>query len=81
MLMVEVSSYLGLNEVALLKDLDNGVLLLGAAELGLKCALGGRVESALVTVADVLLALMFHCIVHRGIGAQKTLMAGRLTCG
>lgn len=43
-------SYLALDDVALLKDLDNGVLLLGTAELSLKSALGGRVEGALVAV-------------------------------
>jgi hypothetical protein len=44
-------SYLALDDVALLEDLDDGVLLLGAAELGLKSALSGSVEDALVTVA------------------------------
>lgn len=47
----ETKSYLALDDVALLEDLDNDVLLLGAAELGLKSALGGRVEGALVAVA------------------------------
>jgi len=41
---------LSLDEVALLKDLDDSVLLLGSAELSLESALGGRVESALVAV-------------------------------
>jgi len=59
---MQAESYLGLNEVALLKDLDNSILLLGAAELGLKGALGGGIESALVTVANMMLALMFHCM-------------------
>ena len=44
-------SYLALDDVALLEDLNNDVLLLGAAELGLESALGGSVEGALVAVA------------------------------
>lgn len=47
----ETESYLALDNVALLEDLDDSVLLLSTAELGLKSALGGRVEGALVTVA------------------------------
>lgn len=47
----KTESYLALDNVALLKDLDNGVLLLSTAKLGLESALGGRVEGALVTVA------------------------------
>ena len=44
-------SYLALDDVALLEDLDNNVLLLRATELSLKSALGGGVEGALVAVA------------------------------
>ena len=47
----KAKSYLALNNVALLEDLDNDILLLGAAKLGLKSALGGSVEGALVSVA------------------------------
>lgn len=47
----KAESYLALDDVALLEDLDDDILLLGAAELGLKSALGGSVEGALVTVA------------------------------
>jgi len=55
----KVKSYLALNDVALLEDLDDDILLLGAAELGLKSALGGSVEGALVAVAvHTLLAMM-----------------------
>ena len=43
--------YLALDDVALLEDLDDDILLLGAAELGLESALGGSVEGALVAVA------------------------------
>jgi len=41
---------LSLDKVALLKDLDDSILLLGGAELSLEDALGGRVKSALVAV-------------------------------
>ena len=44
-------SYLALDDVALLEDLNNDVLLLGAAKLGLESALGGSVEGGLVAVA------------------------------
>lgn len=44
-------SYLALDDVALLEDLNNDILLLGAAELSLKSALGGSVEGTLVAVA------------------------------
>lgn len=47
----KAESYLALNDVALLEDLNNDILLLGAAELSLKSALGGSVEGALVAVA------------------------------
>lgn len=47
----KAKSYLALDDVALLEDLNNDVLLLGAAELGLESALGGSVEGALVAVA------------------------------
>lgn len=47
----KAKSYLALDDVALLKDLNNDVLLLGAAELGFESALGGSVEGALVAVA------------------------------
>jgi hypothetical protein len=47
----KAKSYLALDDVALLEDLDNDVLILGATELGLKSALGGSVEGALVAVA------------------------------
>lgn len=47
----KAESYLALNDVALLEDLDDDILLLGAAELGLESALGGSVEGALVAVA------------------------------
>ena len=54
-------SYLALDDVALLEDLDNGILLLGATELGLKSALGSSVEGALVTVAvDVCVSCALH---------------------
>lgn len=43
--------YLALDDVALLEDLNDDILLLGAAKLGLKSALGGSVEGALVAVA------------------------------
>lgn len=59
-------SYLALDDVALLEDLDNDVLLLGAAELGLKSALGGSVECALVAVAKVrLLAMLYFNLLCR----------------
>jgi hypothetical protein len=41
---------LALDDVALLEDLDDDILLLGAAKLGLKSALGGSVEGSLVAV-------------------------------
>ena len=47
----KAKSYLALDDVALLEDLNNDVLLLRAAELGLESALGGSVEGALVAVA------------------------------
>jgi len=47
----KAKSYLALNDVALLENLDDDILLLGAAKLGLKSALSGSVEGALVTVA------------------------------
>ena len=47
----KAKSYLALDDVALLEDLNNDVLLLGAAELGFESALGGSVEGALVAVA------------------------------
>lgn len=47
----KAKSYLALDDVALLEDLDNDVLVLGATELGLKSALGGSVEGTLVAVA------------------------------
>jgi hypothetical protein len=47
----KAKSYLALNDVALLEDLDNDVLILGAAELGLKSAFGSCVEGALVAVS------------------------------
>jgi hypothetical protein len=47
----KVKSYLALDDVALLEDLDDDILLLGAAKFGLKSALGGSVEGALVAVA------------------------------
>jgi hypothetical protein len=51
-------SYLALDDVALLEDLDNDVLLLRAAELSLKSALGSSVEGALVSVAIMSLLAM-----------------------
>ena len=55
----KAESYLALDDVALLEDLDDDILLLGAAKLGLKSALGGSVEGALVAVAvHLLLAMM-----------------------
>ena len=47
----KAKSYLALDDVALLENLDNDVLVLGATELGLKSALGGSVEGTLVAVA------------------------------
>lgn len=47
----KAESYLALDDIALLEDLNDDILLLGAAELGLKSALGGSVEGALVAVA------------------------------
>lgn len=44
-------SYLALNDVALLEDLDDDILLLGAAELSLERSLGSGVEGTLVAVA------------------------------
>lgn len=55
----KAESYLALDDVALLEDLDDDILLLGAAKLGLESALGGSVEGALVAVAvHLLLAMM-----------------------
>jgi hypothetical protein len=47
----KAKSYLALDDVALLEDLNDDILLLGAAKFGLKSALGGSVEGALVAVA------------------------------
>jgi hypothetical protein len=54
--------YLSLHEVALLKDLDHGVLLLRGAEFGLESALGSRVEGTLVAVPVSMSALLFRCM-------------------
>jgi hypothetical protein len=62
--------------VALLKDLDNSVLLLGGAELSLKGALGGRVVGALVAVPVVMSALLLLLYVYHCIGVRYTSMVG-----
>jgi len=72
-----VESYLSLDEVALLKDLDDSVLLLGSAELSLESALGGRVESALVAVPVTIVSVavpLYVCVPLYCIGAQYTLL-------
>jgi hypothetical protein len=64
--------------VALLKDLDNSVLLLGGAELSLEGALGGRVVGALVAVPVAMSALLLLLYVYHCIGVRYTSMVGWL---
>jgi hypothetical protein len=64
--------------VALLKDLDHSVLLLGGAELSLEGALGGRVVGALVAVPVAMSALLLLLYVYHCIGVRYTSMVGWL---
>lgn len=77
----EAESYLALDDVALLEDLDDHVLVLGGAKVSLKSALRGGVEGTLVAVSTQVCQL--KCPNHRQpcVLASKNLNGGELTRG
>lgn len=80
----KAKSYLALDDVALLEDLNDNILLLGAAELSLKSALGSSVEGALVTVAiDITVSYAVSSSIDAAQCWTKCQWRGkvRLTCG